>query len=120
MPRQAGGVCAVEMALWDLADKAYQILVYQMLGGKFRDAIRLFCDTTKTSDEGLEKMVSYVTRVRKTEGYDIPLAADHFGHFDGIRIVPGTGSGARGSLFPQPWKIKNDRSGFDMRLHNHP
>jgi L-alanine-DL-glutamate epimerase-like enolase superfamily enzyme len=32
--RQAGGVCAVEMALWDIAGKVYNIPVYQMLGGK--------------------------------------------------------------------------------------
>jgi len=38
--RQGGGVCAVEMALWDLAGKAYNVPVYQMLGGKFRDRIR--------------------------------------------------------------------------------
>src|SRR6202166_4630650 len=31
--RQAGGVCAIEMALWDLAGKAYGVPVYQMLGG---------------------------------------------------------------------------------------
>ena len=29
--RQAGGVCAIEMALWDLAGKAYNIPVHQML-----------------------------------------------------------------------------------------
>src|SRR5580658_10775871 len=29
--RQAGGVCAVEMALWDIAGKVYNIPVYQML-----------------------------------------------------------------------------------------
>ena len=43
--RQAGGVCAVEIALWDLAGKAYGVPVYQMLGGKFRDKIRVYCDT---------------------------------------------------------------------------
>lgn len=43
--RQAGGVCAIEMALWDLAGKAYGIPVYQMLGGKFRDKVRLYADT---------------------------------------------------------------------------
>src|SRR5688500_12707196 len=35
--RQGGGVSAVEIALWDLAGKAYGVPVYQMLGGKFRD-----------------------------------------------------------------------------------
>ena len=39
--RQGGGVCGVEMALWDLAGKAYNVPVYQMLGGKFRDKVRL-------------------------------------------------------------------------------
>lgn len=43
--RQAGGVCAIETALWDLAGKAYGVPVYQMLGGKFRDTIRIYCDT---------------------------------------------------------------------------
>lgn len=43
--RQGGGVCGVELALWDLAGKAYGAPVYQMLGGKFRDKIRIYCDT---------------------------------------------------------------------------
>ena len=43
--RQAGGVCAVEMALWDLAGKAYGVPVYQMLGGKYRDKVRIYVDT---------------------------------------------------------------------------
>ena len=45
MSRQAGGVCGVELALWDIAGKAYGIPVYQMLGGKFRDKVRMYCDT---------------------------------------------------------------------------
>jgi L-alanine-DL-glutamate epimerase-like enolase superfamily enzyme len=45
--RQAGGVCGVEMALWDLAGKAYGAPAYQMLGGKFRDRVRLYADTTE-------------------------------------------------------------------------
>ena len=53
--RQGGGVSAVEMACWDLAGKAYGVPVYQMLGGKFRDKIRLYADTTETpngADQG--------------------------------------------------------------------
>ncbi len=148
--RQAGGVCGVEMALWDLAGKAYNVPAYQLVGGKFRDKVRLYCDTTGTddpvtyakrmkarvdegytflkmdfgiqmlkdednmvinkrmydigsqwdskvgsygatahpftrlqiTDEGLEKIVDYVKQVRDIVGYEIPLAADHFGHID--------------------------------------
>jgi L-alanine-DL-glutamate epimerase-like enolase superfamily enzyme len=43
--RQGGGVSGIEVALWDLAGKAYGVPVYQMLGGKFRDRIRIYCDT---------------------------------------------------------------------------
>ena len=50
--RQAGGVCAVEMALWDIAGKVYNIPIYQMLGGKWRDRIRIYADTTESDDPG--------------------------------------------------------------------
>jgi len=36
---------AIETALWDLAGKALDLPVYQLLGGKFRDNIRVYCDT---------------------------------------------------------------------------
>jgi len=36
---------AVETALWDLAGKALDLPVYQLLGGKFRDKIRVYMDT---------------------------------------------------------------------------
>ncbi len=136
--RQGGGVSGVEMALWDLAGKAYGVPVYQMLGGKFRDRIRIYCDTDMSPDaetmarrmaerakmgftflkmdlgvrllrgipgtltqpigqgdvaqvmhpftaieitrKGIDELVKYVARVREAIGYEIPLAADHFGH----------------------------------------
>lgn len=43
--RQGGGVSGVEIALWDLAGKAYGVPLYQLLGGKFRDEVRVYCDT---------------------------------------------------------------------------
>ena len=48
--RQAGGVVAVEEALWDIAGKVYGVPIYQMLGGKFRDKIRIYADTEESPD----------------------------------------------------------------------
>lgn len=48
--RQAGGVCGVEMALMDLAGKAYGVPAYMLAGGKFRDKILCYSDTDSTPD----------------------------------------------------------------------
>ncbi|MDF2980410.1 MAG: Galactonate dehydratase [Devosia sp.] len=52
--RQGGGVSAIEIALWDLAGKAYGAPIYQMLGGKFRDKVRCYCDTDADRPSGTE------------------------------------------------------------------
>jgi L-alanine-DL-glutamate epimerase-like enolase superfamily enzyme len=151
--RQGGGVCGVEMALWDLCGKAYNVPAWQLLGGRYRDKIRMYADTPtrkdpaeftaamkdrvevkgytwlkmdigtgllndvpdalvnskfwnaplgvynttnfmsynqtkypftqlQITDKGMEIMAEYVEAVRNVAGYDIPLCADHFGHFD--------------------------------------
>ena len=151
--RQGGGVCGVEMALWDLCGKAYGVPAWQLLGGRYRDKVRLYADTPGADDpqefaatmkrrvddqgftwlkmdlgihvvsgkpdmtvndkfwdgavgqydlrdymgygntlhpftqvqiteKGLEGLAEYVDRVRSAVGYEIPLCADHFGHFD--------------------------------------
>lgn len=180
--RQAGGVCAVELALWDLAGKVYGVPAYQLLGGRFRDHVRLYADThietgratgvlmepedvgkvlksfmdegytvlkilsvelllaqegnysgpldwvnqlrkveanvrhvakTGTSaeisaanaelydfnriphpfthmhvtDQGLDALENYISRIRSVIGYKVPLAIDHFGHFPLLDMI---------------------------------
>jgi len=153
--RQGGGVCAVEMALWDLCGKAWNIPAWQLLGGRYRDRVRLYADTpsitnpdrfaetlksrmeqgytwlkmdlmlemirnepgaivnsefwenkpgglnqynlsdysnygnalhpftqVQLTDKGVDLMAGYVETARSLCGMEIPLAADHFGHFD--------------------------------------
>ena len=151
--RQGGGVCAVEMALWDLTGKAYNVPAWQLLGGRYRDKVRLYADTpgakdpqafaatmkkrveeqgftwlkmdlgihvvanipgalvntkfwdgatgqydlrdymnygnalhpftqVQITDKGLAGLAEYVEAVRNAVGYEMPLCADHFGHFD--------------------------------------
>lgn len=86
--RQAGGVCAVEMALWDLAGKAYGVPIYQMLGGKFRDRIRCYADTTESNDP---KVYGERLRKRKEEGFTwlkMDLGIDLVGKVPGALTYP--------------------------------
>lgn len=48
--RQGGGVSAVEMALIDLAGKAYGVPAYALAGGRFRDRVLCYCDTPACAD----------------------------------------------------------------------
>ncbi|WP_416440755.1 mandelate racemase/muconate lactonizing enzyme family protein [Leeuwenhoekiella sp. A16] len=58
--RQGGGVCAVEMALWDLCGKAYDVPAWQLLGGRYRDKVRLYADTPEAgSPEEQKKLIDY-------------------------------------------------------------
>lgn len=161
--RMGGGVSGVEMALWDLMGKAFNVPVWALLGGRYREKIRLYSyipnsggvplakmdvekfkadvkhrmeeqgftwlkchpGLEKISDipgttvntkfipgfaepvtpsrsqnylsyqntrhaftsvqitkKGLDELAKYVDTIRSIVGYDIPLSADHMGHFD--------------------------------------
>lgn len=62
--RQGGGVCAIEMALMDLAGKAYGVPAYALAGGKFRDEVRMYCDTPNepTGEEMGKRLLERVER----------------------------------------------------------
>ena len=52
----------VEIALWDLAGKALGLPIYQLLGGKVRDRIRLYCDsaTNLPEDPGAQQKIQQI------------------------------------------------------------
>lgn len=83
--RQAGGVCAVEMALWDICGKAYNVPAWQLLGGRYRDHIRLYADTpTGATPAEQKEKIKFRTQ---TQGYtwlkmDVSISQ--------VRNIPGT------------------------------
>ncbi|MGZ9275454.1 MAG: mandelate racemase/muconate lactonizing enzyme family protein, partial [Nitrospira sp.] len=89
--RQAGGVCGVEMALWDLAGKAYNVPVYAMLGGRFRDTVRVYADTPMSRDPAV-----YAERLKKRIADGFTWLKMDVG-IDVLRNTPGTISAPLGA-----------------------
>lgn len=52
----------LEIALWDLAGKALELPVYQLMGGKFRDKVRMYCDSDMDDplNEEAEKKLAWI------------------------------------------------------------
>lgn len=86
--RQGGGVSAIEMALWDLAGKVFNVPIYQMLGGKFRDRIRCYADTTESHDP---KVYGQRLKARRDQGFTwlkMDLGVDLVGDIPGAVTRP--------------------------------
>jgi L-alanine-DL-glutamate epimerase-like enolase superfamily enzyme len=101
--RQAGGVCAVEMALWDIAGKVYNCPVYQMLGGKWRDEIRIYADTTESEDP---KAYAQRAKERKEMGLTwikMDLGIDTLENIPGAVMMPSGLSKWEMSSQPHPF-----------------
>ncbi len=106
--RQAGGVCAIEMALWDLAGKAYNIPVYQMLGGKFRDKIRCYADTTESDDPNI-----YGGRLKKRKEQGFTWLKMDLG-IDLMKDVPGTITAPEGVSIMQGANVEHMFTGIEL------
>jgi L-alanine-DL-glutamate epimerase-like enolase superfamily enzyme len=83
--RQAGGVCGVEMALWDLCGKAYNVPAWQLLGGRYRDKIRLYADTPES--KSTEEQIKLVKYRLEEQGYTWLKMDVSIGE---LRNIPGT------------------------------
>lgn len=67
--RQGGGVSGVEIALWDLAGKAWGVPVWQLLGGKYRDKIRVYCDTDADGKDNTGHAMGLALKKRLEMGF---------------------------------------------------
>jgi galactonate dehydratase len=88
-----GALTAIEMALWDIKGKALGVPVYELLGGKIRDSIRLYAHArtaqrarelvdrgyTGIKTGGIEGTLASVRAVRKEVGPEIDIMVDIHG-----------------------------------------
>jgi L-alanine-DL-glutamate epimerase-like enolase superfamily enzyme len=124
--RQGGGVSAVEIALWDLAGKAYGVPIYQMLGGKFRDRVRMYCDTEPSAPSGTE--TGKRLKERMTLGYTflkMDLGLEQIMHVSGAVNAPvGVLEGYRANSELMPVETLEDRKtrnlSYDLHNIRHP
>ena len=88
---------AIETALWDITGKVFGVPVYQLLGGKFRDKIRVYCDTAlytsrnpsnwTASPAEIDRMYNAIAAVREEVGKGIDICVDMHGRYDYITGV---------------------------------
>jgi gluconate/galactonate dehydratase len=63
-------ISGVEVALHDLAGKILEVPAYQLLGGKYRDAVRVYCDCHAGQESEPESNAAEAERVVEDLGYD--------------------------------------------------
>jgi L-alanine-DL-glutamate epimerase-like enolase superfamily enzyme len=64
--RLGGGYSAVDMALHDIAGKVFGVPAWRLIGSKYRDRIRCYCDTDQSKDP---KIFAERLKKRKAMGY---------------------------------------------------
>ncbi|MFC7154980.1 mandelate racemase/muconate lactonizing enzyme family protein [Halomarina halobia] len=63
-------ISGIEIALHDLAGKLLDVPAYQLLGGKYRDSVRVYCDCHTEEEADPEACADEAERVVEDLGYD--------------------------------------------------
>ncbi|MFC4549030.1 MULTISPECIES: mandelate racemase/muconate lactonizing enzyme family protein [Halorussus] len=63
-------ISGIEIALHDLAGKVLDVPAYQLLGGKYRDKVRVYCDCHAGEEADPESNADEAERVVEELGYD--------------------------------------------------
>ncbi|RBI60328.1 mandelate racemase/muconate lactonizing enzyme family protein [halophilic archaeon] len=63
-------ISGIEIALHDVAGKLLDVPAYQLLGGKYRDSVRAYCDCHTESEADPEACADEAERVVEQLGYD--------------------------------------------------
>ncbi|MFD1252572.1 Starvation-sensing protein RspA [Devosia equisanguinis] len=72
----------VEIALWDLKGKALEVPVYELMGGKFRDDIRVYCDCEVSPGMNMDEVQREVDQVLEAgfKALKVDLDIRAYGH----------------------------------------
>lgn len=63
-------ISGIEIALHDVAGKVLEVPAYQLLGGKYRDAVRIYCDCHAGDESSPVSNAEEARRVVEELGYD--------------------------------------------------
>ena len=63
-------ISGIEIALHDLVGKLLDVPAYQLLGGKYRDSVRVYCDCHTETESDPEACADEAERVVEDLGYD--------------------------------------------------
>jgi galactonate dehydratase len=104
---------AVEIALWDLAGKALGLPVYQLLGGKVRDRVRVYCDS-QTEDPDDPEAPAKLQRIRDLGFTAIKIDIDEAA--DPLRWDRVNWTASNGEIDHMVRKVRFVREAFDKRV----
>ncbi|MGA2136101.1 MAG: mandelate racemase/muconate lactonizing enzyme family protein [Bryobacteraceae bacterium] len=79
-PPQRVAFAAIEHALWDLAGKAFGAPVYQLFGGKLRDAVQVYANINRATDDRSPRGFAANAARAASEGFEAVKAAPFDGY----------------------------------------
>ena len=68
-PVLLSAISGIEQALWDIKGKYLGVPVWQLIGGKCRDRIRMYAHAVPFNDDPSEEEIRYWIRKRKEDGF---------------------------------------------------
>lgn len=104
---------AIETALWDLAGKAVGLPIYQLLGGRMRERIRVYCDS-QTEDPKDPKAPAKIAQIRDLGFTAIKIDIDEA--TDPMRWDPVNWTASNAEIDNMIGKIRFVRESFDKRV----
>ncbi len=95
---RGGVLSAIDMALWDIKGKALGLPVYELLGGRFRDRIRVYghASTVEVAEELIDRgftafkcgpSAQTIKTLREAVGYEVEIGVHCHGQFTAAAAI---------------------------------